>query len=313
MDPSPATYPWTIFPATEITSYPDATTSHNVATFEFAPIGTAGLTCECKVDNGSYQSCTSPYTLSNLSDGSHTFTVRAKDQNGVVDPTPRFYTWTIKSWSSIGVSGTNIQTVIAAPTNPTTFYAGTDHSGVYESTDGGTTWTAVNTGLTNNDIMALAADPVTPAVIYAGTVGGGIFKTTNGGGAWSAANSGLPAGSTAFALAIPQQPQWHQTVYAGLDKGLYKSTDSGSSWNSANTGLPANIAIRSLAISPTSSNTVYAGTDGGGVFKTTNGGTNWSASNVGLTGLSVYAIALDPQNSQTPLCRNKQRRNFQES
>ena len=35
------------------------------------------------------------------------------------------------------------------PTTPTTLYAGTDRSGVFKSTDGGATWSAVNTGLTD--------------------------------------------------------------------------------------------------------------------------------------------------------------------
>src|SRR5436309_1387012 len=51
--------------------------------------------------------------------------------------------------------------------------------------------------------------------------------------------------------------------------------------------------IQALAIHPTSPNTVYAGTDGGGVFKTTNGGLSWSAVNAGLTGFSVVALAVD--------------------
>ncbi len=297
VDPNPATYSWTIFPATELGSCPYKITASNVATFEFSPVGTAGLSCQCKLDSGSFQSCVSPDSFINLADGSHTFTVRAIDQNGVVDPSPPSYTWTIKTWSSIGISGANVQTVIAASTNPTTIYAGTAQNGVYESTDGGTTWTAINSGLTSNDIMTLAADPVSPAVIYAGTLGGGVFKSVNGGSAWSAANSGLPANSTVYALAIPQQ--FHQTVYAGLNSGAYKSVNSGSSWSSVSTGLPANTSVRSLSILSTNANVVYAGTDGGGVFETTNGGANWSAENAGLTNLSIYAIALDPKTRRT--------------
>ena len=297
VDPNPATYSWTVLPATELTFYPAAISASSTAMFGFSPIGTDTLSCQCKLDSGSYQPCVSPDTLINLSDGSHTFTVQAIDQNGVVDPSPPSYTWTIKTWSSIGISGANVQTIIAASTNPTTLYAGTAQNGIYESTDGGTTWAAVNSGLTSSDIMTLAADPVNPTVIYAGTFGGGVFKSVNGGSAWSAANSGLPAGSTVYALAIPQQ--LHQTVYAGLNSGAYKSVNSGSSWSSVSTGLPASTSVRSLSIDPTNANVVYAGTDGGGVFTTANGGTNWSAASAGLTNLSIYAIALDPQNSKT--------------
>src|SRR6266513_2135678 len=43
----------------------------------------------------------------------------------------------------------------------------------------------------------------------------------------------------------------------------------------------------------TTSDTVYAGTDGGRVFKTTNGGGSWSAVNTGLTASAVEALAVD--------------------
>ena len=39
--------------------------------------------------------------------------------------------------------------------------------------------------------------------------------------------------------------------------------------------------IRSLAIDPTTPQTLYAGTSGDGVIKSTDGGTNWNAFNTG--------------------------------
>ena len=55
---------------------------------------------------------------------------------------------------------------------------------MYKSTNGGTNWSRVNTGLTP-DVGALAIDPMTPATLYAGTRDG-VFKSTNGGVNWSA-------------------------------------------------------------------------------------------------------------------------------
>ena len=63
--------------------------------------------------------------------------------------------------------------------------------GVFKSTNGGTNWTAMNTGLTNTDVYALAINPQTPDTLYAGTYGGGVFKSTNGGTNWTAMNTGL--------------------------------------------------------------------------------------------------------------------------
>ena len=61
------------------------------------------------------------------------------------------------------------------PLDPSIIYAGTD-GGVFESTNGGTTWNAMNRGLTNTHVTSLAIDPLNPDVIYTGTDGGGVFK-----------------------------------------------------------------------------------------------------------------------------------------
>lgn len=75
------------------------------------------------------------------------------------------------------------------PTSSQTVYAGAYRGGVFKSTNGGKTWTAVNSGLTNTNVWALAIDPVNSQTVYTGTEGG-VFKSTDGGGSWAAVNSG---------------------------------------------------------------------------------------------------------------------------
>ena len=53
------------------------------------------LTFQCNLDNLGWQSCVSRKTYTNLSDGSHTFEVRAVDAAGNADPTPASYTWLV--------------------------------------------------------------------------------------------------------------------------------------------------------------------------------------------------------------------------
>jgi len=111
-------------------------------------------------------------------------------------------------WTSHGPDGGMINALAIDPTTPSTLYAGTWGGGVFKSADGGASWSAVNTGLTNTHIRALAIDPATPSTLYAGTYayGGGVFKSTNGGTSWSAANNGL-TNTDVFALVIdPQTP-----------------------------------------------------------------------------------------------------------
>jgi len=59
---------------------------------------------------------------------------------------------------------------------------------------------------------------------------------------------------------------------------------------------PGNIGgrIRSLAISPTSPDTMFAGSVGGGIWKTTNGGASWAPVDDFMAVLSVSAIAINP-------------------
>ena len=71
----------------------------------------------------------------------------------------------IDVWTSNGPDGGGVQTLAIDAGTPTTLYAGTDGGGVFKSTDGGTTWSAVNTGLTSLSVPALAIDPQTPTTV----------------------------------------------------------------------------------------------------------------------------------------------------
>jgi hypothetical protein len=74
-------------------------------------------------------------------------------------------------------SGT-VDALAIDPQTPTTVYAGISGGGVFKSTDGGTSWTAINSGLTHLAVSTLAVDPNNPTIVYAGTKGGGVFSRT---------------------------------------------------------------------------------------------------------------------------------------
>jgi hypothetical protein len=81
-------------PDTTIGSGPSNPTTATTASFAFSS-SEAGSTFECKLDAGSYGSCTTPKGYTGLAVGSHTFTVRAIDAASNVDATPATYAWTI--------------------------------------------------------------------------------------------------------------------------------------------------------------------------------------------------------------------------
>jgi len=70
----------------------------------------------------------------------------------------------------------------------TNLFAGISNGGVFLSTNNGTSWTAVNTGLT--DSVGVNALAVSGTNLFAGTEGG-VFLSTNNGTSWTAVNSGL--------------------------------------------------------------------------------------------------------------------------
>src|SRR5262249_31163359 len=75
---------------------------------------------------------------------------------------------------------TIIEDLVIDPLNTANVYAaaasglvGTTQAttGIFKTTNGGTSWTANNTGLTTTDVRALALNNSTPATIYAATFG----------------------------------------------------------------------------------------------------------------------------------------------
>jgi hypothetical protein len=59
-----------------------------------------------------------------------------------------------------------------------TLFAGTDGGGVFKSTDGGASWSAMNEGLGNLSIGSLALTPTFPRTLFAGTWGSSVWQYT---------------------------------------------------------------------------------------------------------------------------------------
>jgi len=163
-------------------------------------------------------------------------------------------------------------------------FAGTYGGGVFLSTNNGTSWTAVSTGLTNTGVYALA---VSGSNLFAGTSGGGVFLSTNNGTSWTAVNTGL-INTNVFTLAVSGT-----NLFAGtFDGGVFISTDNGSNWNAANTGL-TDTYVCVLAVRGSN---LFVGTWGGGIFLSTDNGTNWTEVNTGLTNTNVWSLAFSGTN-----------------
>ena len=86
----------TLPPETRVTSGPAATTDAHEAEFRFSA-SEKRSTFQCRVDGSDWRSCSSPISYTEIPDGQHTFSVRARDRAGNVDPTPATRSWTVAS------------------------------------------------------------------------------------------------------------------------------------------------------------------------------------------------------------------------
>ena len=97
VDPTEAARTWsvdTVAPDTTLTGGPTGPTAAKTASFSLGSADPeAGF--QCKLDDGAWQTCTSPRVLDDLSEGPHSFRVRAVDPAGNVDATEAVRTWTV--------------------------------------------------------------------------------------------------------------------------------------------------------------------------------------------------------------------------
>ena len=83
-----------VAPNTTVDSGPSNPSASADASFAFSA-SEGSSTFECELDGGGFSSCASPKSYTSLSDGSHTFKVRAVDAAGNTDATPAQSTWSI--------------------------------------------------------------------------------------------------------------------------------------------------------------------------------------------------------------------------
>jgi photosystem II stability/assembly factor-like uncharacterized protein len=204
------------------------------------------------------------------------------------------------TWKPIGPDGGQVEALAYAPSDSQVAYAGTFGGGVFRSGDGGSSWTAVNSGLPSLTVFSVAVDPNEPAVAYAGTAFG-LYVTTSGGASWTA----LPLGSASVRPQVTMvriDPSHPRILYAVANAGVFRSADGGAHWTERDAGLPAPPKQQSLTALEVDSNhpgTLYAGFFNSdfaspaqpSLYETTDGGGHWIASTT-LQAFQIFTLAL---------------------
>lgn len=75
-----------------LTKFPSAVSSASISVFEFDS-GLPGVSFECSLDGAAFQPCSSPLNYSNLPEGRHQLTIRARDKQGA--SVEKTYAWVL--------------------------------------------------------------------------------------------------------------------------------------------------------------------------------------------------------------------------
>ena len=202
------------------------------------------------------------------------------------------------SWDRIdtGFEGSMVNVLAAAPSAPTTLYAGA-RNGLFRSVDGGVTWKQPSLGVRMVSAQQLAVDPAAASTLYA-TMAGILTKTNDGGADWMAAT--LPGSAGKSVQLVVADPLTSSTLYAVdsiLDiNQLYKSVDAGATWTLLAVPVPNpfDAGVQAFAIAGSQPATLFVG-GATGIYRSSDGGATWFAKDDGLMRTPfVSALAVDP-------------------
>ncbi len=121
--------------------------------------------------------------------------------------------------------------------------AGVALKGLWETVDGGKTWTELGQGAGSatitNRISAIVYDPQDPKTFWESGIynGPGVYKTTDSGTTFEALGDVVHCDSVSVDLSDPER----KTLIAGgheTSANLYKSVDGGENWTNIAAGLP---------------------------------------------------------------------------
>jgi uncharacterized protein (TIGR03437 family) len=196
--------------------------------------------------------------------------------------------------------------------NGNVVYFGTHR--LYRTADRGLTWTGLGassdnfgadltTGAAGEVITTIAGHPQVSGgteVVWAGTSDGQVQVTANAGAGAGATftnvtKAPLPNRVVTEIALDPANSQRAIVVYSGFNQNtpstpghVFLTTNRGGSWQDISGNLP-DVPVTSVAIHPTSPNTIYLGTDLG-VFQTTDGGASWARPGSGMPRVATFMV-----------------------
>ncbi|MFA6234706.1 MAG: hypothetical protein WC824_11050, partial [Bacteroidota bacterium] len=206
--------------------------------------------------------------------------------------------------------------------NPDIFYAAYQYGRLGRTTNGGTSFSAIQQGLVLRDaddnylfsfVTPFIMHPSNSSILFVG--GNKIYRTSNSGSLWVPISDDLTASGNSLAqfqhLAFCKSNPDIIYGVTGYSSLAYRSSNAmataGSvTWTRIDAGLP-NLFLGEVAVHPTNGDIAYVGTTGfsssSGVYKTTDGGNSWTfmkgeTPETSLPGIPVGAIAIWEKNPE---------------
>ncbi len=205
--------------------------------------------------------------------------------------------------------------------NPSIYYVGSAHGGVWKTVNNGLTFTPQFQDMGLIAIGDVTVSQLNPDLVWVGTGegnnrqslswGDGVYKSTDGGKTFK--NMGLRASYHINRIVI--DPNDNNVVFVaaqgslfgpGGDRGVYKTTDGGTNWKQV-LKVDENTGANEVVMDPTNNKILYASTyqrqrsqccfngggPGSGIWKSTDGGDTWARLAAGLPKVALGRIGLD--------------------
>jgi photosystem II stability/assembly factor-like uncharacterized protein len=189
-----------------------------------------------------------------------------------------------------------------APSDPNVLWTGGQRP--WRTKDAAGLWKAKGPDFVGaSQISAIGISPTDRRYVYLGFTNGYVAYTTNGYAGspdWTLTSAGLPGAWVSSVAVDGQDPAVAYVTFSTIGVNhIYRTTDGGASWTSidgiAAAGVP-DIPVHSIAIRPTDSQQLYAGTEFG-IFASDDGGATWDPSNAGFAHTVVEALDFRDENT----------------
>ena len=197
---------------------------------------------------------------------------------------------------------THVSQVVGHPTNGQIAWVA-HLSGIYKTTDGGSSWAPSDAGIGPGLAIVMAVSPSQPDVLYAERESESwplmdIYRSTDGGDSWTRTTVVDYFHQGRYDMAIGVDPANSDKVVLA-NVAWHESTDGGQTfvnkyWVGGNESAGAPHADHlAVAWKPGDSSTVYSGNDGG-VWRSTNSGATWHKVDQGVQANLSFNLGVAP-------------------